>query len=211
MIRVLETLFDSRWAKAMQPPIDKTLLQLPPEVALHPGAAEFRARDESLITGERVGFLSNALQILIPFGGGLLFLRGWLKNRKSTGRERSFDQFLTLVSAVERHGSALLRDGRFDDETLHRLQRELSVIKESAFHHVEGYETTPAAFEAILLAHIADARASLAEMHGRAGCPGEPINGNSGTATGGGERHDDVNHSSHREGAPPSSTREGPL
>jgi len=60
------------------------------------------------------------------------------------------------------------------DETLHRLHRELSGIKESAFHYVEGHETTAEAFEAILLAHIADVRASLAELHGRARRPGEP-------------------------------------
>jgi hypothetical protein len=183
VIRVLETLFASRWAAAAQPPLDKTLLQTPPEVVMHPGATEFRDRDEPLITSESVGFLSNALQILIPFGGGLLFLRGWWKNRRSAGRERSFDQFLALVSAVERHGSALARGGSFDAETLHRLHRELSGIKESAFHYVEGHETSAEAFEAILLAHIADVRASLAELHGRVGQGGEAqiIGSDSGT------------------------------
>jgi TRAP-type uncharacterized transport system substrate-binding protein len=209
VIRVLETLLESRWSKAMQPPIDKSLLQLAPEVALHPGAVDFRDRGEPLITGERVGFLSNALQILIPFGGGLLFLRGWLKNRKSAGRERSFDQFLALVSAVERQGSALARGGSFDDETLHRLHRDLSVIKESAFHYVEGHETSAESFAAILLAHIADVRASLAEMHGRAGRAGEPVKDESGAATPGGEKIDDVSRAELPEAAPPSGTHEG--
>ena len=188
VIRVLETLFDSRWANAVQPPIDKGLLRLPPDVMLHPGAVEFRDRDQPLITGESVGFLSNALQILIPVSGGLLFLRGWLKNRRSAGRERSFDQFLALVSEVERRGSALMRGGTLDDETLHQLQRELSGIKESAFQYVEGHETSTEAFAAILLAHIADVRASLAELHRRAGFPGEPVNERSDLARGGGER-----------------------
>jgi TRAP-type uncharacterized transport system substrate-binding protein len=80
--RVLEALLASRWASAVQPPVDKSVLQLAPEIAMHPGAVEFRDRDQPLITGESVSFLSNSLQILIPLAGGLLFLRGWFKNRK---------------------------------------------------------------------------------------------------------------------------------
>ena len=44
-----------------------------------------------------------------------------------------------------------------------------------AFHYVEGHETSAEAFEAILLAHIADVRASLDELHQRAGRRGEPV------------------------------------
>ncbi len=174
--RVLEALFASRWAAAAQPPVDKSLLQLPPEVALHPAAALFRDRDQPLVTGESLGLASNALQILIPFGGGLLFLWGWLKNRKSAGRERSFDQFLALVSTVERHAAAVARGGSLDDETLHRLHRELSGIKESALVYVQGHETSAQAFAGILLAHIADARASLSELYRRAGTLAESMN-----------------------------------
>jgi hypothetical protein len=209
VIRVLETLLESRWAKAVQPPVDKTLLRLPPEIALHPGAAELRDRDEPLITGERVGYLSDALSILIPFGGGLLFLRGWLKNRKSVRRERSFDQFLALVSAVERHGSALQRGGALDDKMLHELHRELSGIKESAFQYVEGHETSAEAFAAILLAHIADVRASLAELHARAGSPRDRLDDGSAATDDGGANLESVNHEGHREAAPPTGTHEG--
>jgi TRAP-type uncharacterized transport system substrate-binding protein len=172
VIRVLEALFDSRWARSAEPPLDKRALRLPPEVALHPGATEFRDRDAPLITGELVSFLSNTLQIVIPLGGGLLFVRGWLKNRRSAGRERSFDQFLALVSSVERQGSALERDGALDGDALHRLNRELSGIKDSAFHYVAGQETSAGAFAVVLLAHIADVRAALAELHRRAGAGG---------------------------------------
>jgi TRAP-type uncharacterized transport system substrate-binding protein len=207
VIRVLETLLESRWAKAMQPPVDKTLLQLPPELAMHPGAADLRDRGEPLITGESLGFLSNALQILIPFGGGLLFLLGWFKNRKSARRERSFDQFLALVSAVERHGSSLHRKGDFDAEALHQLHRELSGIKESAFHYVEGHETSSEAFVAILLGHIADVRGSLAELHERAGSHGERLDDRL-TATGGDANVEDVSRVGDRGAAPPSGMHE---
>jgi TRAP-type uncharacterized transport system substrate-binding protein len=171
--RVLETLLASRWASAVQPSLDKGVLRLAPEIALHPGAVEFRERDEPLITGESVSFLSNTLQILIPLAGGLLFLRGWVKNRKSAHRERNFDQFLASVSAVER--AALHHGGTFDEESLHRLLRELSGIKESALLYLEGHETSAEAFATILLAHIADVRASLAELHSRTRLPGDPV------------------------------------
>jgi hypothetical protein len=209
VIRVLETLFNSRWATAVQPPIDKALLQLPSEFALHPGAVEFRDRDEPLITGESLSFLSNALQILIPFGGGLIFLRGWLKNRKLVRRERSFDQFLALVSAVDRHASDLQRGGSLDDTRLHELQRELSGIKETALQYVEGHETSAEAFAAILLAHIADVRASLAELHGRSRSPGERLDDGLATTTEDGAANlDNVSRAGPQKAAPPSGTHE---
>ena len=67
------------------------------------------------------------------------------------------------------------RCGNLDDAMLHWLHRELSGIKESAFQYVEGHESSTESFAAILLAHIADVRASLAELHGRAERPGEPV------------------------------------
>src|SRR5262249_12470783 len=88
VIRVLEAMLGSRWAAAAQPPIDKPTLALPPEFPMHPGAVSFRDRDEPVITGESLGFLSNALQILLPFSGGVLCLHGWLLKRKENRRER---------------------------------------------------------------------------------------------------------------------------
>jgi hypothetical protein len=104
-----------------------------------------------------------------------------------TARERSFDQFLALVSEVERRSSALERGGSLDDETLHRLHRELSGIKESAFHYLEGHETSAAAFAAIMLAHITDVRAALAELQKRARLPSKALDEHSDANAGGGE------------------------
>jgi TRAP-type uncharacterized transport system substrate-binding protein len=164
--RVLEALLASRWASAMQPSVDKGVLQLAPEIAQHPGAVVFRDRDQPLITVDSVSFLSNALQILIPLAGGLLFLRGWVKNRKSAHRERSFDQFLDRVSAIERQACALKEGESLDDRALYQLHRELSDIKESAFQYFAGQEPAALPLAAILLAHITDVRASLGELDG---------------------------------------------
>jgi TRAP-type uncharacterized transport system substrate-binding protein len=172
VVRVLETMFNSRWANAVQPPIDKGILRLPPEAPLHPGTVEFRDRDQPLITGESLSFVSSSLQILVPTLGGLLFLREWLKKRNSVGREQGIDQFLAMVSEIERCGYELGRGGDVDDETLRRLHHELSDIKGRALQYVTGREVGADALATILFGHVDDVRSLLSDLHERAGRPG---------------------------------------
>ena len=164
VVRVLDTLLESRWAKAVQPPLDKGVVNLPPEAPWHPGAIEFRDRDQPWITSESVGVLSNTLQIVLPFCGGVLFLRGWLRKRTAAGRERRFDQLLARVSEVEHHGVALSRAGAIDREAIDRLERELSDIKDQALAHIAGTEADTASLAAILMADIRDVRTLFANL-----------------------------------------------
>ena len=66
----------SRFAEAMQPSLDAGIVRQHAELPWHPGALDYRRRDEPLITGEGLGVISNALQVLLPAGGAFLLLWG---------------------------------------------------------------------------------------------------------------------------------------
>ncbi len=159
VVRVLETLLSSRWAKAVQPPLDADVLRMPPEAPWHPGAIEFRDRDQPIVTGDTVSLLSNALQIVIPFVGGLWFLRGWLKDRAAAGRERRFDRYFEKVSELERLGLASDLDG----VVIEGLDRELSMLKDRALGQISGTLVESEVLATLLMAHILDARTALTE------------------------------------------------
>jgi TRAP-type uncharacterized transport system substrate-binding protein len=160
--RVLEVVLSSRWANAAQPPVDKGVLAVPPEFPLHPGAIEFRDRDRPIVTSESIGFASNALQVLLPFCGGLLCLRGWIRKRRLAGREEGLEHFLGLVSEVGRRAAT-----SHDPDALRRLHHDLTRIKELALQHIVTRRPAEESYPAIFLAHVIDVRASLVEQAAR--------------------------------------------
>ena len=102
VVKVLDLVIGSRFAEAMQPSLDAGIVRQHAELPWHEGALDYRRRDEPLITGEGIGVISNALQILLPAGGTLLLVAGWLRNRVLIRRELRFDRFIALVSGVEK-------------------------------------------------------------------------------------------------------------
>jgi len=164
VVTLLDTLLESRYAKAVQPPLDAGIVDLPPEAPWHPGAIEFRRRGQPLITAESIGFLSNALQIFLPLAGGTLLLWGWLRNRVLVRRERRFDRFIALVSGVERRGLTLEASGVYDPLAIRKLHKELCTIKDAALTSIARGEASAETLVSSLFAHIHDVRAYLAEL-----------------------------------------------
>ena len=154
----------SRFAEAMQPSLDAGIVRQHAEVPWHPGALDYRRRDDPLISGERIGLLSNALQILLPAGGALLLLWGWLRNRVLARRELRFDRFIALVSGVERRALELEHGGTRDHPAIRLLHRELCTIKDAALERIAVGEASDATLVMSLFAHIGDVRAFLAEL-----------------------------------------------
>ena len=79
--------------------------------ALASRGIDYRRRGEPIITGERIGVLSNALQILLPAGEAVLRSGDGCANRVLTRRELRFDRFIALVSGVERRTLELEHSG----------------------------------------------------------------------------------------------------
>ena len=108
--------------------------------------------------------LSNALQILLPAGGALLLLWGWLRNRVLTRRELRFDRFIALVSGVERRALELEHGQSRDHAAVRKLHRELCTIKDAALERIAGGEAGDETLVMSLFAHIGDVRAFLADL-----------------------------------------------
>ncbi len=164
VVKLLDLMIASRFAEAMQPSLDAAMVRQHAEVPWHPGALDYRGRDDPLITGEKIGVLSNALQILLPAGGALLLLWGWLRNRVLTRRELRFDRFIALVSGVERRALELEQGSTHDRLAIRKLHRELSTIKDAALERIAIGEASDNTLVMSLFAHIGDDRAFLADL-----------------------------------------------
>jgi TRAP-type uncharacterized transport system substrate-binding protein len=164
VVKLLDLMIASRVAEAMQPTLDAGIVRQHAEVPWHPGALEYRRRDEPLITGELISVLSNGLQILVPAGGAVLLLLGWLRNRVLTRRELRFDRFIALVSGVERRALELGQAGSPDRQALGRLHRELCTIKDAALERIAVGEASENTLVISLFSHIGDVRAFLAHL-----------------------------------------------
>jgi TRAP-type uncharacterized transport system substrate-binding protein len=164
VVKLLDLMIASRVAEAMQPTLDSGIVRQHGEVPWHPGALEDRRRDEPLITGELIGVLSNAFQLLVPAGGALLLLWGWLRNRVLTRRELRFDRYIALVSGVERRALELAQGGSRDRQSIGRLHKELCTIKDAALERIAVGEASENALVVSLFSHIGDVRAFLAHL-----------------------------------------------
>jgi TRAP-type uncharacterized transport system substrate-binding protein len=162
--KVLDLMIASRFAEAMQPSLDAGMVRQHAEVPWHPGALDYRRRDDPMITGERIGVLSNALQIVLPAGGTVLLLWGWLRNRMQLRRELGFDRFIALISGVERRALELEQSGNHDPLAIRRLHRELCTIKDAALERIAIGEARDASLVSSLFSHIGDVRAFLAHL-----------------------------------------------
>ena len=126
---VLDTVFNSRFARLHQPPLDRSVLSLPSRIELHPGAITYRQRDDPLITASDVDALSSTLSVLGALIGSTLFLWQWWRQRRQSRREQLFREHLSHVARIERGVVELELSADMALEPLIALQRALLQIK----------------------------------------------------------------------------------
>jgi TRAP-type uncharacterized transport system substrate-binding protein len=164
VIRLLDDLLASRYAHVIQPPLTVDIVRQPAEAPWHPAAVEYRRRDDPVITGELIGILSNTLQVIVPIGGGILLVWGWLRARVLTHRERRIDRFIALVSGVEQRALQVGQGRVVEHSAVSELHRELSTIKDAALERIAAGEAGNELLVSSLFAHISDVRAYLADL-----------------------------------------------
>lgn len=130
--RVMEAIFDSRFARFQQPPLDRSLLSLPARMTLHPGSANFRQRENPLLTADDVDTLSNSLSVLGALVGAGLFLREACRQRRHSRRHGLFTSYLARLAAIERQLAEIELSASLDIKKLRALQRELLELKSEA-------------------------------------------------------------------------------
>ena len=179
---VLDAVFDSRFARLHQPPLDRSVLSLPSRIELHPGAIAYRQRDDPLITASDVDTLSSALSVLGALVGSALFLWQWLRQRTQARREHLFENHLTHVAEVEHRVVELELSASMALEPLITLQRDLLRIKSVVLEDFSAGSlgSQSALFDLLtpinsardhigkLLLHVRDNLEERAEVEGRA-------------------------------------------
>jgi len=129
---VLGAIFRSRFARIADPPLDSSVLALPPRLPLHPGTREYLQRDQPLITNDSAGKLSDVLSIVGALIGGTLFLLQWRRQRISSRREHLFASYIQRAIDIERRLAALELSATLELPVLIALQKELLQLKNEA-------------------------------------------------------------------------------
>src|SRR5262245_29789249 len=62
--RMLEAIFHSRFARIVEPPLDRSVLDLPRRLRLHSGTLEYKKQGQPMITADNVDEFSNTLSVL---------------------------------------------------------------------------------------------------------------------------------------------------
>lgn len=161
---VLDAALRSRFARIADPPLDPSVLRLPPRIRHHPGTVAYLQRDQPLITADSVGTMSNFLSILGALVGGALFLFQWRRQRTAARREELFGSYVMRVAAIERRVAALELAATLDLQQLIALQHEVLQVKTEALERFADGDLGGQTMLSDLLAPIDGARDHIGEL-----------------------------------------------
>ena len=92
--QVLEAVFSSQVAHVAHPPLERSVLSLPPHLPRHEGTLAFLRRGQPYITQDTVDTVSSSFSVIGALAGGLLFLWQWWRQRRQAGRDEKFGSYL---------------------------------------------------------------------------------------------------------------------
>ncbi len=138
--RMLDAVFTSRFARITHPPLDRSVLALPPQFELHSGTVAYMHRDEPLITTQNVSELASTFSIISALIGSGLFLRQWWRRRTQDWREETFGNYMVRIADIERRAAELELSATLELEPLIELQRELLQLKSDALERFAAGE-----------------------------------------------------------------------
>ncbi|MFN0137700.1 MAG: TAXI family TRAP transporter solute-binding subunit, partial [Phycisphaerae bacterium] len=120
--RLLTILFSTDMVRIARPPLDPSLLALPPEFELHAGTRAYLQRTKPIIAGDLLDYWEKSVSIGAAVAGGLFFIWQWLNRRYQRERDMSFAAYVRKVNELEREARKLER-------TSHIPLRELMLIQ----------------------------------------------------------------------------------
>jgi hypothetical protein len=98
---VLKAVFETRFARIMQPMILPSVLDLPPRIKLHEGTVNYRERDQPLIGKDDIDELSSTLSAGGALIGGLLFIWQVYRQHRQSAREELFGNYMKRLADIE--------------------------------------------------------------------------------------------------------------
>jgi hypothetical protein len=162
--RLLESIFLSDFSEVARPPLETSLLDLPPEFPLHPGTVAFMQRNKPLIVGDAVDFLEKTSSLTGAILGGLFVTWQWARRRYRIRRELGFESYLLKVTAIEQAALQLELASRLDLAPLLALQADLGRLKNQAMERFTSGELEGEGLMSGFLTHANDARDYLARL-----------------------------------------------
>jgi TRAP-type uncharacterized transport system substrate-binding protein len=161
---VLESVFRTRFARLAEPPLDPSVLDVPPRFPLHPGTVAYLKRNQPLVTSDSVDKMSNLLSILGAVIGGALFLFQWRRQRAAAQRDELFGSYIVRVAAIERRVATLELAATLDLHQLIELQREVLQVKTEALERFAAGDLGSQTALSDLLAPLDGARDHIGEL-----------------------------------------------
>ena len=162
--RFLDAAFSSRFAHVVEPPLDRSLLDLPPRFALHRGTLVFKNQDKSVITENTVANLSNTLSVLGALVGGSIFLVSAWRQHRQARTNALFAAYMLRVAEVSRQAVELELSASMELAPLMTLQRDLLQLQGEALERFSAGELGNQATLSDLLAPINAARERVGDL-----------------------------------------------
>ena len=158
--RILNVLFQTRYAKIVQPPLDIHRLEEIPEIPWHPGSVAYLERSKPVLTGEFVSELVNLCSIAGPIWAGCSSSGSTSAGARGSGASRASRP--TSPRSAPSNRQALDRErtraGPIDPAELARLWYALGQLKAEAVGKFARGEITGEAMLTSFLTHVNDAR-----------------------------------------------------
>ncbi len=162
--RFLEATFDTRFARIVEPPLDRSVLALPRRLRLHPGTTEFHERGQPVITADSVADLSNTLSVLGALVGGSIFLWSAWQQRRRARTDALFGAYIQRVAEVERKAVEIELSAGLEIEPLIALQRDLLQLQGEALERFAAGELGGQTMLSDLLAPVNAARDHVGDL-----------------------------------------------
>lgn len=161
---LLDTAFGTRFARVTHPPIGPHVLDIPPEIELHPGTVAWLARDRPWITNDAVDELAGTASIASAGLGAAILFWQWWRRRSRQRRDETFESYILRVDAIEQRASELEQGATLRLPALLELQQQLAKLKQEALAgfasgRLEGKELLSA-----FLSHVKDTREYLGRL-----------------------------------------------
>lgn len=130
--RLLSVLFTTDMVRISRPPLDPSLLALPPEYPLHAGTQLYMQRNKPIIAGDLLDYWEKSVSIGAAVAGGLFFAWQWLNRRYQRERDLSFAAYVRKVNELEREARKLERTSNIPLRELMLIQRRIAQLKREA-------------------------------------------------------------------------------
>jgi TRAP-type uncharacterized transport system substrate-binding protein len=162
--RVLEAVFHSRFARIVEPPLDRSVLDLPRRLHLHSGTLEFKKLGQPMITAANVDEFSNTLSVLGAIAGGSIALWSAWQQRRRARSDQLFGEFIRRVAEVERKAVEIELSASQELAPLIALQRDLLQLQSEALERFAAGELGSQAALTDLLAPVNAARDHVGDL-----------------------------------------------